>query len=104
MGEKPEIISKAYLSLLLVVPDDGRMDYQYLKEMVKDINRDLVSPDERLADEVYHYDAKARVFEKASSFEDRQRAKAQDLEKGSTVAENMPQPMKEKHKNNELSL
>ena len=106
-GEKVEIVSlKPYLSLLLVIPDAKGMDYDYLKGMVTEINGGLVLPEDRLTNEVYHYDAKDRVFEKASSFEERQKMRSQKLEKDGHVADKImqPQPMKEKHRNNVISL
>lgn len=97
---------KPYLSLLLVIPDANGVDYNDLKGMVTEINNGLVFPEDRLTNEVYHYDAKARVFEKASSFEERQKTRSQKLEKDGHVAEKIihPQPMKEKHKNTGISL
>ena len=47
-----------------------------LKEMVKEVNATQVAPEERLTDEVYHYDMKDHVFEKADRFTERQKEKA----------------------------
>jgi len=47
---------------VLILPDDGGMTYQELKAMVMEINSTQVSPEDRLADEVYHYDTKDRAF------------------------------------------
>ena len=39
--------------------------------MVQEINESIVSPEEQLSDRVYHYDAKEKVFELASDYEQR---------------------------------
>ena len=86
---------------VLILPDDGGMTYQELKAMVMEINSTQVSPEDRLADEVYHYDAKDRVFEKAESFEDRQKHKEMDTKKD----ENLDKPdVKPKRKSHDMSL
>lgn len=66
-----------------------------------EINSTQVSPEDRLADEVYHYDAKDRVFEKAESFEDRQKHKEMDTKKDA----NLDKPdVKPKRKSHDMSL
>ena len=86
---------------VLILPDDGGMTYQELKAMVMEINSTQVSPEDRLADEVYHYDAKDRVFEKAESFEDRQKHKEMDTKKDA----NLDKPdVKPKRKSHDMSL
>lgn len=88
---------------VLILPDDGQMTYQDLKAMVMEVNSTQVRPEERLADDVYHYDAKNRVFEKANSFEDRQKVKTQEVGKNKDV--NLAQPgHKPKSKSHEVSL
>ena len=88
---------------VLILPDDGGMTYQELKAMVMEINSTQVSPEDRLADEVYHYDTKDRVFEKAGSFEDRQKAKEQDI--GTKKDANLDKPdVKPKRKSHDVSL
>lgn len=88
---------------VLILPDDGGMTYQDLKAMVMEVNSTQVMPEERLADEVYHYDAKDRVFERAGAFEDRQKIKAQEL--GGNKDVNLGQPgHKPKHKSHDMSL
>lgn len=88
---------------VLILPDDGEMTYQELKAMVVEINNTQVLPEERLADDVYHYDAKNRVFERADAFEDRQKAKAQDIAKNKDV--NLTQAgHKPKNKSHDMSL
>jgi len=88
---------------VLILPDDGGMTYQELKAMVMEINSTQVSPEDRLADEVYHYDTKDRVFEKAESFEERQKAKEQDI--GTKKDVNLDKPdVKPKRKSHDVSL
>ena len=55
--------------------------------MVTEINATQVAPEDRLTDEVYHYDTRDHVFEKAESFTERKRAKEQDIGKQESVKE-----------------
>lgn len=50
---------------VLVIPESQGMDYKELEAMVKDVNSTQVSPEERLSDHVYKFDAKAREFTRA---------------------------------------
>lgn len=59
-----------------------------------------VAPEERLTDEVYHYDTKERVFEKADRFQQRKLDQAIDGVKDA-VKERLQTP---KHKATEISL
>lgn len=83
----------------LVIPDKGAFDYPSLKEMVKQVNASEVSPEERLADDVYHYDAKARVFERADKFADRMKEKAAQIGNAEKARkeQNMARPKPKKH-------
>ena len=85
---------------VIVVPDDGSLDHKELKEMVNEINHTQVAPEERLTDEVYHYDTKERVFEKADRFQQRKLDQAIDGVKDA-VKERLQTP---KHKATEISL
>lgn len=85
---------------VIVVPDDGSLDPRELKEMVNEINHTQVAPEERLTDEVYHYDTKERVFEKADRFQQRKLDQAIDGVKDA-VKERLQTP---KHKATEISL
>ena len=99
---------------MLVIPDDGSFQYQDLQSMVADVNETQVAENERLTDEVYHYDTEERVFEKAATFEDRQKLKEQNLAKGKDMeigikADKAPEHTqqaahKPKHKSNDMSL
>ncbi len=92
----------------LVVPDNGRISCHELKAMVMAINEKEVAPEDRLADEVYHYDTRDHVFEKAESFTERKRAKEQDIGKQEpvkeTAAEKAVHPERIKHKSTDMEL
>ena len=93
---------------VLVIPDNGEFDHDTLKGMVTEINATQVMPQDRLTDEVYHYDAKDRVFEKAAPFEQRQKAKTLDKtaehggEKKAAPDQEAAKP--KKHKSHDMSL
>ena len=53
---------------VLIVPDNGEMDFEELENMVREVNATQVSPQDKLTDNVYHYDATRKVFELASKF------------------------------------
>ena len=93
---------------IIVAPDDGRLSYSELKEMVTEINETQVAPEDRLTDEVYHYDTRDHVFEKAEAFTERKRAKEQDVGKQEpvkeTAAEKAVHPERIKHKSAEMTL
>lgn len=92
----------------LVVPDNGRISCHELKAMVMAINEKEVAPEDRLTDEVYHYDTRDHVFEKAESFTERKRAKEQDIGKQESVketaAEKAVHPERIKHKSADMGL
>ena len=60
---------------MLVLPDDGQVDAEMLRDMVKEVNATQVAPAERLTNDVYHFDTKDHVFEKADRFTERQKEK-----------------------------
>ncbi len=64
---------------VLLVRDDGEVNYSDLKAMVEEVNATQVSPEEKLTDSVYHYDSKEHIFELAEKFEARQRDKEADI-------------------------
>ena len=92
----------------LVVPDNGRISCHELKAMVMAINEKEVAPEDRLTDEVYHYDTRDHVFEKAESFTERKRAKEQDVGKQEpvkeTAAEKAVHSERIKHKSADMTL
>ena len=65
---------------VLLVPDNGEADIQYLKDMVREVNATQVAPEEKLTDSVYHYDSKEKIFELGEKFIERQAEKANDRE------------------------
>lgn len=70
---------------VIMVPADGTMDYRGLEQMVRDINRSQVAPEERLSDHVYHYDAQEHLFERADRRELRQELESRQSEKSSIL-------------------
>ena len=56
---------------VILIPDSFGMKAHELKAMVTEINASEVRPEEKLTDNVYHFDSVARVFEQADSFEKR---------------------------------
>ena len=65
---------------ILLVPDNGEVQAEGLKEMVQEVNATEVSPEEKLSDNVYHYDSKEHIFELAEKFEARQQEKEADID------------------------
>ena len=57
---------------ILLVKDDGTQTADALRDMVQEVNETQVAPDEKLTDNVYHYDSQEHVFELAEKFEARQ--------------------------------
>ncbi len=77
---------------VLLVKDDGNVNFTELKNMVEEVNATQVAPEEKLTDSVYHYDSKDHIFELAEKFEARQQAKEADIssekeEKGSVLGD-----------------
>ncbi len=60
---------------VLIIPDNGNFDLHSLENMVKEVNATTVDPVDKLTDNVYHYDAEAKVFELGEKFVERQAAK-----------------------------
>lgn len=76
---------------IILIPDQGDMDFGAMKNMVHEVNETEVDPKDRLSDSVYHYDSKEHIFELAEKFEARQlekedaRAGEKSLEHGSVL-------------------
>lgn len=66
---------------VLIIPDDGSVNLQELENMVREVNANEVMPQDQLSDNVYHYDEQDKIFELASSFEDRMAALEQYVER-----------------------
>lgn len=62
---------------ILLVPDNGDKAADDLRDMVREVNATQVSPEEKLTDNVYHYDSKEHIFELVEKFEARQQEKAE---------------------------
>lgn len=70
---------------IITIPDNGSINYQDLERMVSDINVSQVAENEQLSNRVYHFDAKERSFELASSHEAKAREKEQVKGRGSIL-------------------
>ena len=70
---------------VLLVPDNGVLSLKDLEQTVKDVNTCEVMPADRLSDSVYHFDVKAKLFERGSDFEARQNERAHPNEKVSKM-------------------
>jgi len=71
----------------IAVPDDGRFEIADLENMVRSANRTVVDPADRLSDNVFHYDAQEKLFERADAYEARTAEKVADrpVERGSLL-------------------
>ena len=47
---------------VILIPDDGNMDIEFLLSMVTSINKDGLLPEDKLTDSVYYYDAEKNKF------------------------------------------
>jgi len=59
---------------ILIIPDNGQFDLHSLENMVREVNATMVDPVDKLTDNVYHYDADAKVFELGEKYVERQAA------------------------------
>ena len=66
---------------VIMIPNDGTADFRTLEQMVQEINMTQVSPEERLSDHVYQYDAAERIFERADEHEMRMQMKEKTAER-----------------------
>ena len=67
--------------------------------MVKEVNATQVAPAERLTNDVYHFDTKEHVFEKADRFTERQKEKEAQAAKTEKAGKEQPdqKPKTKKH-------
>lgn len=77
---------------VLIVPDNGQMGFEDLRNMVREVNATQVAPEDKLTDSVYHYDSKEKIFELGEKFIERQAEKEAGIEakeesKGSVLGE-----------------
>lgn len=81
----------------IVLPDKGDFDYLSLKSIVQEINNNQVLEEEQLTNDVYHYDVKERVFERADKFEKRQKEVQIGKNEKSGREQKMEHPKLKKH-------
>lgn len=53
---------------VIILSENSGMDPSYMKEMVMFVNEDAVTPENKLSDNVYHYDGEAKLFEIADDY------------------------------------
>ena len=63
LGGSYYILPRSINEILLLLDDGRDISVNELKTMVRNVNRSGVDPREQLSDNVYHYDAKAKIFE-----------------------------------------
>ena len=56
---------------VLILPDDGNLNYMELEQMVKEVNETTVDRKDQLSNNVYYYDSKDRIFSSAAEHEKR---------------------------------
>ena len=83
---------------ILLVPDNGEQMADDLRDMVVQVNVTEVRPDEKLSDNVYHYDSKEHIFELAEKFEARQQEKDARMEEKSEEHGSVLKDLKDKQK------
>ena len=71
---------------VILLPDNGTVSHRELQSMVKEINATEVAPEDWLSDNVYHYDSKAQIFERAETYRDRQQQKQQAMYRRNPLA------------------
>lgn len=83
VGGQSFFILPSSIHELLIIPDNGNFDLKSLENMVKEVNATTVDPTEQLTDNVYHYDAQAKVFELGEKFVERQAEKGTKIQEAS---------------------
>lgn len=79
-------------------------DSRYLDDMVEEVNYSVVDPHERLTDHAYHYDAKDKIFERATAYEARKREKQEALDRLNKSKDTIPRNLTGKPKKDDMSL
>ena len=84
---------------MLILPDDGQVDAEMLRDMVKEVNATQVAPAERLTNDVYHFDTKDHVFERQTGSQNVRKKKKRRLQKQRKLEKNKPdqKPKTKKH-------
>ena len=80
---------------VLLLRDDCGQNAAELLDMVKSINNSELLPDEKLIDNVYHYDSKEKIFETAEEFINR---KVREAEGDRSVLKQLKEQKKESAK------
>ena len=83
VGGQSFFILPSSIHELLIIPDNGNFDLKSLENMVKEVNATTVDPADQLTDNVYHYDAQAKVFELGEKFVERQAEKDTKVQEAS---------------------
>lgn len=60
MESRVSPLLRPYLSLLILVPDEGQITREKLSQMVREVNATQVEVQEQLSDFVYYYNAENR--------------------------------------------
>ena len=105
MDNLGELLGQDYFILpssiheMLVLPDNGEVSADELRMMVTEVNATQVAPAERLTNDVYHFDTKDHVFEKADRFTERQKEKEAQTAKTEKAGKEQPdkKPKTKKH-------
>ena len=105
MDNLGELLGQDYFILpssiheMLVLPDNGEINADELRMMVTEVNATQVAPAERLTNDVYHFDTKDHVFEKADRFTERQKEKEAQAAKTEKAGKEQPdkKPKTKKH-------
>ena len=82
VGNQSFFLLPSSIHELLIIPDNGKFDVPSLEMMVREVNATTVDPAEQLTDNVYHYDAEAKIFERGDKFVQRQQAKEAGIDMG----------------------
>lgn len=66
------MLLRPYLSLLILVSDQGDFSEKELRGIVKSANQEVVAPNEVLSDSIYHYKKDERKLERCRESASRQ--------------------------------
>lgn len=67
MESRVSPLLRPYLSLLLLLPDDHSREYDVYRQMVEEVNRTSVDPEEVLSYRIYRYSLKRSEIEEIVS-------------------------------------
>ncbi len=63
MKRRDDSLLRPYLSLFLILPDEGRQSYRIYKDIVNAVNMTELAPEEILSFNLYHYNRKKAQIE-----------------------------------------